>query len=126
MVRTTLLLTWRRLLSVLNVNNKDGRRKRRYAVTALAYDSKGRLLSVGQNSYHKTHPLQKRFAERSSNPHRIYLHAEIDALIKARGKQVDRLVVIGYNTNGKLVCTKLCDCCRLAINYFKVPHVEHS
>jgi deoxycytidylate deaminase len=36
-------------------------------------------VSVGVNSL-KSHPVQKRF---SSNPHRIFLHAETDALVKA-------------------------------------------
>lgn len=40
---------------------------------------KGVMIAVGVNSL-KSHPIQKKF---SSNPHRIYLHAETDALVKA-------------------------------------------
>ncbi len=40
---------------------------------------RGTKISVGYNQY-KTHPLQAKFA---SNPQRIFLHAEIDAIVKA-------------------------------------------
>lgn len=39
----------------------------------------GYCISVGVNSL-KSHPIQKKF---SPNPHRIFLHAETDSLIKA-------------------------------------------
>lgn len=41
---------------------------------------RGYYIIGGVNSL-KTHPVQKKF---SSNPHRIFLHAEIDALVKAQ------------------------------------------
>jgi hypothetical protein len=31
---------------------------KRQAITAIITDKKGRVLSIGQNSYSKTHPLQ--------------------------------------------------------------------
>ncbi len=37
------------------------------------------LIAVGVNQK-KTHPMQKKY---SSNPERLYLHAEIDAIVKA-------------------------------------------
>jgi deoxycytidylate deaminase len=41
---------------------------------------KNELISVGVCSY-KTHPLQRRYGR---NQHSVYLHAEVDAIIKAQ------------------------------------------
>lgn len=96
----------------------------RVRITALAYDKKGKLLSVGQNSYTKTHPLQKKYAARSGKPRNIYLHAEIAALVKARGK-VHRLVITRFS-NGKPANCKPCAICQMAIRDFGVKLVEHT
>jgi deoxycytidylate deaminase len=49
---------------------------------AAAIVYKNELISVGVCSY-KSHPLQKHYGR---NPHSIYLHAEVDALIKAQSR----------------------------------------
>lgn len=98
---------------------------KRYNVTALAYDKRGKLLAVGQNSYIKTHTLQAKYAAKVSRPKAIYLHAEIDALIKARGP-VHKLVVLRYDNAGKPANSKPCSICQLAIRDFHVKHVEHT
>ena len=46
---------------------------------AAAIVKNGRIVSTGYNSK-KTHPIQEKFKK---NEHAIYLHAEIDAIIKA-------------------------------------------
>lgn len=96
-------------------------------VTASCFDRRGRLLSVASNSYSKTHPLQKKYAARSGNADREYLHAELAALIKAvkRGKPY-RLVVVRVGKNGQHMFSKPCDCCVQAIAAFGVKIVEHS
>jgi deoxycytidylate deaminase len=53
-----------------------------HARIAAAIVYKNELISVGVCSY-KSHPLQKHYGR---NPHSIYLHAEVDALIKARSR----------------------------------------
>lgn len=47
---------------------------------------KGSIISIGHCSY-KTHPLQARYGR---NAHSIFLHAEVDALIKARSRVLKR------------------------------------
>ena len=94
-------------------------------VTAFAYDKRGRLLSIGRNSYVKSHPLQARFAHASGQPHRIYLHAEIDALIRAR-RRVHRLEIFRINKQGVAGCSKPCRVCARAIKFFGVKEVRHT
>ena len=52
------------------------------AKVAAAVLYKGRVVAIGVCRY-KSHPYQKQFGR---NPHSIYLHAEVDALIKAKRK----------------------------------------
>lgn len=99
---------------------------KRYEITAIAYDKKGNILSVGKNNYVKTHPLQKHYSTRAKvSEHKIYIHAELDALIRARGK-VHKIVVMRFNADGKPANAKPCPACQLAIKDFGVKHVEHT
>lgn len=101
----------------------SGRKK--YAITALAYNKAGKLIAVGQNSYIKTHPLQAKYAARTNRPNALFLHAEIHALIQAR-EPVHKLVVFRYDSAGKPKNAAPCEICQLAIKDFKVKHVEHT
>ena len=98
---------------------------RRYEITALAYDKRGRLLSVGRNSYTRTHPLQAKYGRRAGKPNAIYLHAELSALLKAR-EQVHKLVVLRYDKDGNPALAKPCPACQLAIREFGVKNVEYT
>lgn len=101
------------------------KKTKRQSITALAYDSKGRLLSVGRNSYTKTHPLQAAYARRTGRPGAIFLHAEIAALIKAKAP-VYKLVVLRYGAGGVPLLAAPCRACALAIEEYGVREVEHT
>lgn len=101
----------------------SGRKK--YAITALAYNKAGKLIAVGKNSYVKTHPMQAEYANRANKPDALYLHAEIHALVQAR-EPVHKLVVLRYDSEGRPKNAAPCEICRLAIKDFKVKHVEHT
>jgi len=98
---------------------------RKHLVVARAFDRRGRLLSRAANSYTKTHPLQAHFASLVGKPKAVYLHAEIAALIKARGS-VYRLEVERYNANGDPVSSKPCPICQKAIEVWNVKRVIHT
>ena len=53
-------------------------------MTAIIYDKRGKVISVGQNSYVKTHPLQAKYAAIAGMPDRQFLHAEIHAIVKCK------------------------------------------
>lgn len=99
---------------------------KRHFILARCYDKKGRLLGVGINSYTKTHPLQKYFAEKVGHEHRECLHAEIAAILKCRGKPIHRIVVERYNSKGLPVNAAPCPICEEAIRAFSIPYVEHT
>lgn len=104
---------------------KARRRRKRYQITAYAYDKRGRLLSVGHNSYVHTHPLQAEYARRAGRPQAIFLHAELAALLRAR-RPVHRLVVKRFNSDGQPELAKPCSICQFAISDWNVQQVEHT
>lgn len=95
-------------------------------ITAFAYDKRGRLISVGTNSYIKTHPLQAKFAKRAGMPEKIFLHAEVAALLKAGKQEVHRLEVVRLNRKGEPLLAKPCASCRLVIKEYGVKEVTHT
>jgi deoxycytidylate deaminase len=94
-------------------------------ITATVYDRRGRVLSIGTNSYEKTHPRQAFLARRVGMPERQYLHAEISALVKCRGKPY-RIAVERRDKNGTLQLAKPCAICELAIKEAGIKFVQYS
>ncbi len=90
---------------------------------------KGTIVSIGHNSY-KTHPFQKRYGR---NPLSTHLHAEIDAIIKARRRGVDLrecvlyvMRVKRYNGEWTTGLAKPCDGCARAIDEYQIGEVVYS
>lgn len=99
--------------------------KIRPILTARCYDKKGRLLSTATNNYKKTHPLQAYFASKVGQPAKIYLHAEIAAIIKAGDKQIHKLVITRYNPKThKALNAKPCPVCQEAIKAYGISLVS--
>ena len=67
--------------------------KKRFEIKATCYDKRGKIISVGYNSYKKSHPIQSHFARLACLPEKVYLHAEIAALLKARDKKVENIKI---------------------------------
>lgn len=101
--------------------------KIRPILQAFCYDRKGRLLSSATNSYHKTHPLQKYFAEKVGSPAKVYLHAEIAAILAARGKPIYKIVITRHNPKThKPLNAKPCPICAEAIRAFGIELVSYT
>jgi tRNA(Arg) A34 adenosine deaminase TadA len=100
--------------------------KQRYSVVAICYDRKGKVLSVGRNSYTKTHPIQAHFARKVGHPAKHFLHAEVDAILKARGKSIAKIQVVRYDKDGQPALSKPCLICQEAIKAFGIQIVEHT
>jgi deoxycytidylate deaminase len=101
--------------------------KKRFSVSAVIYDKRGRVLSVGKNSYVKTHPIQAEHARRAGEPHKIYLHAEIDAIIRcANLKKAHKIVVFRFDENGSPANARPCCICEGAIKEAGIKNIEHT
>lgn len=101
--------------------------KKRFVITALIYDKRGRVLSIGQNSYVKTHPIQAQYAEQAGEPHKIYLHAEIDAIIKCTDiAKAHKLVLFRFHEDGSPAMAAPCKVCQEAIAKTPIKVVVHT
>ena len=103
------------------------RPRQKQAITAIIYDKRGRVLSIGQNSYIKTHPLQAKYAAQNGNEHAIYLHAEIHAITKCPDlSKAHKIVVTRYDKRGQPALAKPCPICSSAIAATPIQIVEHT
>lgn len=101
--------------------------KIRPILQAFCYDKRGRLLSTATNSYKKTHPLQSYFASKVGQPAKVYLHAEIAAIIKAGDKPIYKIVITRHNPKThKALNAKPCPICQEAIRAFGIEVVSFT
>ena len=89
---------------------------------------KGKIVSVGFNQL-KTHPMMEKF---NRNEKAIYLHAEIDAIIRAINlfgpdflSKCD-LYVLRLTREGTVANSKPCSGCQKAIDAFGFRKVYHT
>ncbi len=101
--------------------------KKRFELTALIYDKRGRVLSVGKSSYIKTHPLQKKHADAVGLCDKIFLHAEIHAIAKCRSlDKAYKIVVMRFDSDGNPKNAKPCPVCEDAIRAAGIKEVVHT
>lgn len=101
--------------------------KKRFSVSAIIYDKRGRVLSIGQNSYVKTHPLQAEYARKAGEPNKVFLHAEIHAIVKCRDlSKAHKISVFRYREDGAPADAEPCPVCREAIKKAGIKLVEHT
>jgi tRNA(Arg) A34 adenosine deaminase TadA len=108
-----------------NFRNTSKGNRSSQTIIAMAYDSNQKLLCSRYNSYRKTHPLQKHFAVLAGRPDKIFLHAEISALVSTR-KKVHTLVVARVNSLGEPELAAPCPICQIAIDVYEVENVIFS
>lgn len=96
-------------------------------VLAKCYDKQGRLLSSAYNSYNKTHPIMAYLAKATGQSRfRVYLHAEVLAILRAGDKQIHKITVERYYKDGTPALAKPCKMCQLFINMHGIKKVEHT
>lgn len=99
--------------------------KEKIVITATVYDRKGNVLSVGKNSYVKTHPKQAHFANKVGLDEKKFLHAEIAALVKCR-KTPYKIKVERYGKDGRELMAKPCPICEMAIKEAGIKVIEYT
>jgi deoxycytidylate deaminase len=100
---------------------------KRQDMTATVYDKKGNVLSVGKNSFEKSHPKQAFYAKKVGQPYRQYLHAEVQAIIRAMKRgDAHKIKVERYDKQGNPKLAKPCPICELAIKEAGIKIVEYT
>jgi deoxycytidylate deaminase len=103
------------------------RPRQKQNVTAVIYDRKGRVLSIGKNSYVKTHPLQAKHAAKAGNPSAVFLHAEVAAIVRCKNlSKAHRMLVTRLGRNGETLLAKPCPVCESAIFAAGIKFIDHT
>jgi deoxycytidylate deaminase len=108
------------------MSQKKGTRKK-YSLTATIYDKRGNILSTGTNSYTKTHPYQYHLAKQVGRKDAVFLHAEIQAIIRLKhNPNAHKIVIERTGNNGDPLPASPCDICKLAIKNAGIKVIVHS
>ena len=98
---------------------------KKYHVTAIIFDKRGRPLSIGQNSYSKSIRLQRKHANLVGMPEKVMTHAEIAAISKCKSlSRAHTIKVFRYNSQGLPVNAKPCLICMQAIKEANIKKIE--
>jgi tRNA(Arg) A34 adenosine deaminase TadA len=107
--------------------DKVRKSRKQYKLVATIYDKKGKKLSRGENSYVKTHPYQIKLAKKVGRPDAVFLHAEIQALVRLKDKsKAHRIVIERFDVNGNPRPASPCAICSLAIEESGIQIIEHT
>jgi tRNA(Arg) A34 adenosine deaminase TadA len=99
----------------------------KHLIKATLYDKHGDILTQAENNYNKTHPVQAHFANKTGEYKRIYLHAEISALIKLRKGQIPyKIVIQRIKKDGTTGLAKPCPVCMAAIKHWNISNIEYT
>ena len=100
---------------------------KKHEITAIIRDKRGRVLSIGQNSYIKTHPLMAYHSSKVGQPYRQFIHAEVHAITRCHDlTKAYKISVFRYNAQGNPVLAKPCAICQSAITAAGIRHIEHT
>lgn len=83
----------------------------RVSVYAYCLDKRGRVISHAGNSYVKSNTVQKRISEKLGFPEKCFLHAELNAILRARGAVISTLVIARVDKHGNVKDGKPCNIC---------------
>jgi deoxycytidylate deaminase len=93
-------------------------------VFAIIVDNHNRVLATGENDYHKSHPLQAYYCELATKErHKIFLHAELQALVRLKGRKADAIYIARVNRKNEAVASQPCPICSMAIRDAGIKNV---
>ena len=98
----------------------------RYQIAAIITDKRNKVLSIGWNSYRKSHPTQLFWAQKSRNKSKIYFHAEIMALVKCKEGIPNAIYIARVGKRGESRIAKPCDICRNALRSAGIRKVIYT
>ena len=97
----------------------------RYRMAAVITNKRNKILSIGWNSYSKSHPTQFLWAK-NVNPEKIWLHAEMSAIIRCKEGMPYAIYVARVNRKGEARLAKPCEICEMAIMDVGIKKVVYT
>jgi tRNA(Arg) A34 adenosine deaminase TadA len=96
-------------------------------ICAIIVDKRNNILSIGTNSYSKSSPLQKMYADRVGDVHKIFNHAEIDCIKKLPySSKPEKIYIARISKSGQPMPCKPCAICSLALKDCKIFEIYHT
>ncbi len=86
---------------------------------------KSKVVSTAVNLERKSHPIQAKFAKKVGLCQKIYLHAEVSALIKAK-EDADTIVVARVDKEDRLRMAKPCPICSFALEQAGINNIYYT
>lgn len=102
--------------------------KRKYCITAIIRDKRRHIISRANNSYIKTHPLQAKYAKKVGKEKKVYLHAEILAILRA-GKRISKafsIEIFRFDRKGNTKLAKPCPICMELIKTTPIKEIIYK
>jgi len=101
--------------------------KQRQTITSMIFDKRGKVLSIGKNSYIHSCKLQRYHANKVGKPEKIYTHSEVDAISRCVNlNKAHRILVVRIGVKGEYLLSKPCDVCMSAIEATPIRIVQWS
>jgi deoxycytidylate deaminase len=103
------------------------RKRSKYNVTAIIRNKKGYVLSVGKNSYKKSHPIMSELSKYETIPKlQTFVHAEVNAIVKCRNiKDAYSIEIFNYTEHGNPALSKPCLLCMSLINKTPIRVIKY-
>lgn len=99
----------------------------KYRLVAIITNKRGEILSVGHNSFTKSHPLQAYYAIRVGTEKRIFIHAELDAITKIPfNSKPHAIYIVRVNKKNKPCLSKPCNICQQAIKDVGIKNIYYT
>jgi deoxycytidylate deaminase len=115
----------RELKEKLNKDLSSTKEYKRFFVAAATIDSNGKIIAIRLNSYMKTHPMMARYALNLDKQYKVYLHAEIAALVASNRKATD-IFVARMTRDRKFAYAKPCYICEMAIREAGIKRIYYT
>lgn len=99
----------------------------KHSISAIIYDKRNRIISMGQNSYVVSHPFMAKCSKAVGEPEKIYLHAEVAALVRLKDwSKAYKMVITRYTKDGRPANAQPCRACQHALRLAGINKVVHT
>ena len=95
-----------------------------FKICCIAFNKSGNIIQMNFQKENTTHPKQYFYAKQTKQPYKIFLHAELNVLLKSKNPY--GIFVCRVDSEGNLVNSKPCDICQLALDASKVAKIFYT
>ena len=101
---------------------------KKHKFCSIITDKRNRILSIGFNSFQKTHPIQQKFAKKCGCEEKMYLHSEVAAIIALdyNAKPYNIYIARTNKSGNKGLLAKPCEICKKIIAKTSIKNIYYT